>query len=182
MAEANSVGQKFELAAAMELLRRTPQTLDAMLRGLSDNWLMHNEGGESWTPYDIVGHMVHGERADWIARARRILDHGESVPFDKFNRTAMFTESKGKTLAQLLDEFTLLRRDNLAQVESWNLGATEFALTGTHPALGRVTLRQLFSTWAVHDLSHVAQICRVMAKQYRAEVGPWQEYLTLLHK
>ncbi len=173
---------EFNLRSALEVLDRTPQTLDALLRGLSDEWLMTNEGGDSWCPYDIVGHLVHGERADWIARASIILKQGESRAFDKFDRTAMFRESEGKSLAQLLDEFALLRRDNLAQLRSWNLESTDYSRTGVHPAFGRVTLAQLLSTWAVHDLSHVAQICRVMAKRYSTAVGPWKEYLPLLSR
>lgn len=173
---------EFDVPSATEVLRRTPQTLQSLLVGLSDPWLMNNEGGESWSPYDIVGHLVHGERADWVARARIILEQGESRTFDKFDRTAMFSESKGKSLAQLVDEFTLLRRDNLAQLEAWNLGAADFSRTGTHPMFGRVTMSQLLATWAVHDLSHVSQICRVMAKQYSDAVGPWKEYIPLLSK
>lgn len=174
--------QQFNLEAVMEVLRRTPQTLDALLRGISDGWLIHNEGGDSWSPYDVVGHLVHGEHKDWITRARTILEQGETRTFDQFDRTAMFRESKGKSIAQLLDEFALLRRDNLALLESWNLSAADYARKGAHPAFGPVTLAELLSTWAVHDLSHTAQICRVMAKQYSEAVGPWKEYLPLLSK
>lgn len=174
--------RSFELAEAIEILRRTPRTLDDMLRGLSAPWLTQNEGGESWSPFDIMGHLVHGEHTDWVARARMILQEGESRTFDKFDRTAMFRESQGKTIDQLLDEFAALRRANLLTVEEWRLKRTDYTRTGTHPAFGRVTLAQLLSTWAVHDLSHVAQICRVMARQYREAVGPWVEYLPILTK
>lgn len=173
---------EFDLESATELLRRTPQTLDALLRGLSEQWLMSNEGEDSWSPYDVVGHLVHGERTDWIQRARIILEQGEARTFDKFDRTAMFTDSKGKSIAQLLDEFTLLRRDNLAQLASLSPERADYLRTGTHPAFGRVTLGQLISTWAAHDLSHIAQVCRVMAKRYSKAVGPWREYLPILSK
>lgn len=173
-------GRPFELGAALEILRRTPRTIDDLLRGLSEPWLTQNEGGESWSPFDVLGHLVHGEHTDWLTRARIILEEGESRPFDKFDRTAMFDESKGKSVDQLLDEFAALRRTNILVVEDWRLMPDDFLRAGTHPAFGRVTLSQLLSTWAVHDLSHIAQICRVMARQYTDAVGPWTEYLPIL--
>lgn len=182
MTDLEFAGRPFELDAALEILRRTPRTLDDMLRGLSDQWLMQNEGGETWSPYDVVGHLVHGEHTDWVGRARMILEHGEGRTFDPFDRTAMFVESKGKTIDQLLDEFGSLRRTNVLTVEEWRLKPADFLRTGTHPSFGRVTLAQLLSTWAVHDLSHVAQICRVMARQYAGTVGPWIEFLSILEK
>ena len=172
----------FDLAEAMAILRRTPAVLDEWLRGLSDEWVMENEGPETFSPFDVVGHLIHGEKADWIGRARIILEQGESRPFDPFDRFAMYEESKGKTLPDLLDEFAALRAENLVALEGMALTDEELDRTGRHPELGAVTLRQLLATWTVHDLSHIAQIARVMAKQYKSEAGPWREYIPLLDR
>ena len=172
----------FNVAEAMAILRRTPTVLDDWLRGLSDDWVMENEGPETFSPYDVVGHLVHGEKADWIGRARIILAEGESRAFDPFDRFAMYEESKGKTLSDLLDEFAALRAENLATLEEMALTEGELDRMGTHPELGTVALRQLLATWTVHDLSHIAQIARVMAKQYKTEVGPWRKYIPLLDR
>ena len=172
----------FDLAEAMAILRRTPAVLDEWLRGLSDEWVMENEGPETFSPFDVVGHLIHGEKADWIGRARIILEQGESRPFDPFDRFAMYEESKGKTLPDLLDEFAALRAENLVALEGMALTDEELDRTGRHPELGAVTLRQLLATWTVHDLSHIAQIARVMAKQYKTEVGPWRKYIPLLDR
>lgn len=172
----------FDVAEAMEILRRTPSVLDEWLRGLSEGWVMEDEGPETFSPYDVVGHLVHGEKADWIGRARIILEEGEWRTFDPFDRFAMYEESKGKTLPNLLDEFAALRAENLVALEGMELTDEALDRTGTHPELGTVTLSQLLATWTVHDLSHIAQIARVMAKQYKAETGPWREYIPLLDR
>lgn len=170
----------FDLDDAIAVLHRTPATLRALLGGLPDAWIHRDEGPETFTAFDNVGHLVHGERADWIPRARIILAQGEDRRFAPYDRFAQVHESAGKSLTQLLEEFAALRAGNLVTLRGWRLTAREFALEGEHPALGRVTLRQLLATWVAHDLGHVAQIARVMAKQYRDEVGPWQAYLPVL--
>jgi hypothetical protein len=171
---------QFSIEETIALLSRTPAVLDRLLRDLPEDWLKGNEGPETWSPYDVVGHLIHGERTDWIPRARIILEHGESRPFDPFDRVAMFRESQGKSIAQLLDEFAALRAKNLRALETMRLDSERLAKTGTHPGLGRVTLEQLLATWITHDLDHIAQIARVMAKQYDTAVGPWKEYLRVL--
>jgi uncharacterized damage-inducible protein DinB len=169
----------FRLDHAKEVLSRTPATLHALLRRLPDEWVVPNEGPDSWSPVDVVGHLVHGERADWIPRARIILEHGEGRTFDHF---AMFDESRGKPLDELLATFERLRGENLRELEGMNLTPELLEKRGTHPELGVVTLGQLLSTWVVHDLSHVGQIVRVMAKQYGEAVGPWRDYLPVLSR
>src|SRR2546421_8822344 len=148
----------FLVEDATAILSRTPSTLDALLRGLPDGWVVANEGGDTWSPFDVIGHLIHGERTDWIPRARIILDHGEAKPFDKFDRLAQFAESKGRTLPSLLDEFAALRRENLRALESLHLSTATLDRRGRHPALGTVTLRQLLATWVAHDLDHVMQV------------------------
>jgi len=170
---------EFELEHAIPILRRTPATLNSLLRDLPEPWLINNEGPETWSPNDIVGHLIHGEESDWIARAKIILEHGEARSFDPFDRFAML-KSKGKPIAELLDTFTRLRTQSLQQLESLNLTPDLLDKRGTHPEFGVVTLKQLLSTWVVHDLGHVRQIARVMAKQYRDEVGPWKAYLPVV--
>lgn len=165
---------------ALQILERTPLTLQAMLSGLADSWVYQTEGGDTWSPFDIVGHLIHGEETDWLPRIRLILEHGESVPFTPFDRFAQFTASKGKSLGQLLQTFGMLRADSLEQVRALNLTEEQLNRPGKHPALGRVTLGQLIATWAVHDLDHVAQIARCMAGRYRDRCGPWSQYLPIL--
>jgi len=172
----------FDLPTAVAVLRRTPGTLGALLDGLPPQWTDATEGPDTWSPYDILGHLVHGERADWIPRARIILAQGEDRRFQPFDRLAQFRESEGKSLADLLDEFTRLRAQSLETLAGWRLTEEQLALEGEHPAFGRVTLRQLFATWVAHDLGHVAQTARVMAKQYREAVGPWRAYLPVLDR
>ncbi len=170
----------FQLDRTVEILRSTPGTLRALLGDLSDPWMRCDEGPDTWTPYDIVGHLIHGERTDWIGRVQIILEHGELRTFTPFDRFAQFKDSKGKTLAELLDTFEALREENLRTLEAMNLTPEQMDLTGNHPELGRVTLRQLLATWTVHDLGHIAQIARVMAKGYTDQVGPWGAYLSVL--
>lgn len=171
---------KFDLDDAINMLRRTPHTLRSMLEGLPQEWIENNEGENTWSPYDIVGHLIHGERTDWIERIRRIMVHGEEKPFDPFDRFAQFEESKGKTLDQLLTEFELLRSANLDTLLGMDLKTSDFDRTGVHPAFGVVTLRQLLSTYVTHDLTHIVQIARTMAKQYKTEIGPWAQYISFM--
>lgn len=170
----------FELANAIEILRRTPATLNSLLRDLPEPWLVQNEGPQTWSPYDVIGHLIHGEETDWIPRAKIILEHGETKAFEPFDRVAMFEESKGKSIVELLDTFAELRAKNLRELESMNLTTALLDKRGRHPELGVVTLRQLLSTWVVHDLGHIRQVVRVMSKQYRDVVGPWKAYLSIL--
>lgn len=170
----------FNLEKSLQLLERTPAVLKLLLNGLDDDWTKNNEGGDTWSPFDVVGHLLHGEITDWIPRLEKILaDEGDKnfVPFDRF---AQFKESEGKTLAQLLDEFAAARARNLAILKSKDITVADYQKTGVHPVFGDVTLVQLLSTWTVHDLSHINQITRVMAKQYRTATGPWIEYLSVL--
>ena len=171
---------EFQLAAAREVLSRTPETLNSLLRPLSNAWLMTNEGAETWSPFDVVGHLIHGEETDWIPRARIILEHGEDRPFEPFDRFAMFEKSRGRSISELLDTFKQLRESNLRELTVMDLSPAALEKSGRHPELGVVTLKQLLATWVVHDLGHIAQIVRVMAKQYREDVGPWQQYLPVL--
>lgn len=170
----------FDLEAGLEVLERTPAVLDTMLRGLDETWLVATEGPETWSPFDIVGHLIHGEKTDWMGRARRILEHGADKPFEPFDRFAQFEDSRGKSIADLLDEFAHLRAENLQALRALELTPEQMELEGTHPELGSVTLGQLLATWVVHDLGHIAQIARVMAKVNRGEVGAWAEYLPIL--
>jgi DinB superfamily len=168
------------LAEAIAMLQRTPIVIDALLRGLPDNWVTADEGAGTWTPFDVVGHLIHGERTGWMPRARMILDHGESRAFDGFNRSAQFDESKGKTLTDLLDEFATERRRNLNQLAAMQLTDADLDRRGRHPELGVVTLRQLLATWVAHDLDHIVQIARVLGRHYSDEVGPWRAYLRVI--
>ena len=171
---------KFNLADTITLLSRTPATLDALLRGLPGIWAHSNEGKDTWSAFDIVGHLVVGERTDWMPRARIILENGEARAFNPFDRFAQARESKDKSLEQLLDEFSRLRKENLTALQALNLQPQDLSRRGRHPALGTVTLSQLLATWAVHDLTHLHQLSRVMAHQYRDAVGPWSVYLGVL--
>lgn len=173
-------GGAFRLDDALAVLERTPAVLDAWLRGLPDAFLLADEGEGTFSPREVVGHLIHGERTDWMARARIILEQGEARPFDPYDRFAQRREMEGKSTDRLLGELADLRKSNLAELRGWRLGAIELSRRGTHPALGTVTLGQLLATWVVHDLSHIAQIARVMGKRYRADVGPWAEYLPML--
>jgi DinB superfamily len=176
---------EFDLTAATAVLTRTPAALNALLHGLPDAWVRSNEGSvegkQSWSAYDVVGHLIVGERTDWIARARIILEHGEARPFDKFDRLAQFEDDPVKPLGELLDDFARLRAENLAALRALKLTPEDLQRRGTHPALGTVTLSQLLATWVAHDLTHLHQLSRVMAHQYREAVGPWSAYLGVLH-
>ena len=171
---------EFNLAEAVAILTRTPATLDALLRGLPDIWVHSNEGKDTWSAFDIVGHLIVGERTDWMPRVRMILERGEERPFDPFDRFAQAKESQGKAVEQRLGEFARLRRENLVVLQGLNLQPRDFTRRGKHPALGVVTLSELLATWAVHDLTHMHQLSRVMAHQYRDAVGPWSAYLGVL--
>lgn len=173
---------EFQIDDAKEILRRTPTTLNSLLRHLPQEWVISNEGAESWSPFDILGHLIHGEEFDWIPRARIILDYGEKRAFEPFDRFAMFEKSRGKSLGDLLDRFEWLRGESLKELEGLNLTTEMLGKRGMHPELGIVTLGQLLSTWVVHDLGHIGQIVRVMAKQYSEAVGAWQVYLPVLSR
>jgi len=168
-----------DLGEIVAVLARTPAGLKALLEGLPDTWVNATEGGETWSPYDVIGHLIHGERTDWIPRARHILA-GEARPFDPFDRTAQFKESRGKSLGELLATFAELRRENVAALSGMNLKEDDLGRRGLHPELGEVTLGQLLATWVVHDLDHVAQIARTMAKAHADATGPWSVYLSIL--
>jgi len=170
-----------DLQHTISLLARTPTALNALLRDLPETWTLCNEGEKTWSAFDVVGHLIHGERTDWMPRAKIILQSGESRPFEPFDRWAQERESRGKSLGELLDEFTRLRSENLSELRRLNLRPEQLELRGRHPALGVVTLSELLATWAVHDLTHLHQISRLMAHQYREAVGPWREYLGVLH-
>jgi uncharacterized damage-inducible protein DinB len=170
----------FSLAEARDFLARMPLLLDVWLSGLSDEWLYANEGGESWSPYDVLGHLIHGEKSDWIPRLRRLLEDGTSVPFDKFDRFAQFRDSAGKSVAELLAEFAERRAASLAAFDELGLDDTELDRRGLHPELGEVTARELLACWVAHDLDHVMQIARVLAHRHRDEVGPWRAYLRVI--
>ncbi len=171
---------EFSLADSIAILTRTPASLDALLRGLPNVWVRGNEGKDTWSAFDIVGHLIIGERTDWMPRVRMLLESGEARPFDPFDRFAQLGESQDRSLEQLLDDFARLRRENLAALQALNLRDEDLARRGRHPALGVVTLSELLATWAVHDLTHVHQMSRVMAHQYRDAVGPWSAYLGVL--
>ena len=169
-----------QLEHTISLLARTPAALDALLRDLPDTWTMRNEGADSWSAYDVVGHLIHGERTDWLPRAKMILEFGDSQTFKRFDRLGHVEESKGKSLGQLLDEFGRVRAANLTELRAMNLTAEQLERRGRHPAFGIVTLSQLLATWAAHDLTHLHQISRVMAHQYREAVGPWTRFLGVM--
>lgn len=170
------------VADVLDQLSRAPNVLDALLRGTSPAWHARRDAPDSWSAYDVVGHLVHGEETDWVVRARIVLEHGESKPFEPFDRFAQATRFADWPLERLLDRFAELRRANVDVVRGWKLSDDQLALPGRHPALGAVTLGQLLATWVVHDLDHLAQISRVMARRSTDEVGPWRAYLPILNR
>lgn len=172
----------FDLEAGSEILARTPHILSVLLAGLPTAWTDATEGPDTWSPYVIIGHLIHGERTDWIPRARIILEQGPDRRFTPYDRFAQLRESEGKSLDTLCAEFAQLRMENLRTLAEWQLDDAQLSLNGEHPALGRVTLRQLLAAWVAHDLAHVAQIARVMAKQYRDAVGPFRSYLSIMDR
>ena len=171
---------QFDLASSADLLRRTPRTLRDLLDGVGEAWFRSTEGPDTFSPFDVVGHLIDGEETDWMPRARIILARDPEAAFVPYDRFRHYARNQGRTLVSLLDEFARLRAENLEQLAAWNLGDAELDLRARHPSLGPVTLRQLLAGWVVHDLGHVAQVVRVMAKQYRDEVGPWLPYLPVL--
>ena len=172
---------QFTVEQSIEILERTPAVLKTLLSGLNDEWVMNNEGPETFSPYDVIGHLIHGEKTDWVTRAKIILEFGLSKPFTPWDRFAQYEESKGKTLLQLLDEFERVRKENMVWFKSLALSETDLNKKGLHPKLGEVTLRNLLATWVAHDLTHIAQVTRVMAKQYKEEMGPWPEFFRILN-
>ena len=170
----------YEYEHAVAILRRTPATLTALLRGLPEGWTKGTEGPDTWSAYDIVGHLLHGDEANWIERAQTILEEGEQHPFGAFNRTAMFEKYRDLSLDELLAAFEHERAKSLATLDEWHITPEKLALTGTHPALGTVTLSQLLASWVVHDLNHIGQIVEVMSRQYAEAVGPWSAFLAIL--
>jgi hypothetical protein len=179
-AQSERTRRPFVMEEAVAILSRTPSTLDALLRGLSAGWIAATEGGDSWSPFDVIGHLIHGERTDWMPRAKIILEHGETKPFEKFDRLAQFAAPEGQTLASLLDEFARVRGANLRELASLQLTDEDLERRGRHPELGVVTLRQLLATWVAHDLDHVMQVARVLGRQYSDAVGPWRAYLRII--
>lgn len=169
----------FQPEQGIEVLGRTPAVLRALLGGLSDVWVLSNYGDKTFSPFDVVGHLIHGERTDWIPRARIILAHGEARAFEPFDRYAMYKDSQGKSLAELLDTFETLRRQNVGELQAMQLTPEKLALRGTHPELGAVTMEQLLAMWVVHDLNHIHQIAKSMAFQYGDNVGPWRRFVSI---
>lgn len=170
----------FTIEKSITILERTPVVLNALLENISDEWTSCNEGEDTWSSYDIIGHYIHGEKTDWIPRMEIILSDNPDKSFVPFNRFAQFHDSKGKSVQELLAEFTQLRKKNIQILQSANLTGNDLAKKGVHPAFNEVSLAQLLSTWVVHDLNHIGQICRVMAKHYKEDVGPWVQYLKIL--
>ena len=173
---------QFELSKSVEILERTPKVVKAMLDGLSDDWIRNNEGPETWSAYDIVGHLIHGEKTDWIQRIQIVLSDSADKKFTPFDRFAQKNTDQKRSIEDLILEFSELRKKNLMVLKALNITSDDLDCTGIHPDFGKVTLGQLLSTWAVHDLGHLAQISRVMAKQYIEEVGPWENYLGILRR
>jgi len=172
---------EYRLDEALPILRGTPGTLRALLSDLPDAWIRANEGEGTWSPYEVVGHLVHGERAAWVPRVEHMLRHNESVPFPPFDREAMFVASAGMSLGDLLDTFARLRAESLDRLSGLGLVEADLSRRGLHPEFGTVAIGQLLATWVVHDLGHVGQVVRAMSRQYAEAVGPWRAYLSILH-
>lgn len=178
--ETDRTRRPFVIEDAVAILSRTPATVDVLLRGLPLEWITGDEGDNTWSAFDVVAHLIHADRTNWIPRARIILEHGEAQPFEEFKRFGHVEQSEGRTLASLLDEFASVRQDTIHELRSMRLSGADLERRGAHPALGPVTLRQLLATWVVHDLDHLVQISRVLARQYTDEVGPWRAYLRIV--
>lgn len=172
--------RSFDLERSLQVLERTPAVISVLLLDLDDFWTASRSDESDWEPFDIVGHLIHGEKTDWMPRARQILSASEDKTFSPFDRVAQFELSAGRPLASLIDEFSQLRSANLAELRDWHLGADQLGMLGNHPELGPVTLMELISTWVVHDLNHIRQVCERLAMKYRSEVGPWRAYLSIL--
>jgi len=170
---------KFDITDTITILEKTPDVIELLVRDMPREWIYANEGENTWSPFDVVGHLVHGEKTDWVPRMKIILDQNSDKKFSVFDRFAQLKENEGKSIRDVLNEFKILRKQNLAWLQSVNLNEDILNSSGIHPAFGAVTLRQLLATWAAHDLSHIVQISRVMAKQYREEIGPWTAYLSI---
>jgi len=173
---------KFDITQTVNILGRTPTALSALLNDAPSELVTSNEGPDTWSPFDIIGHLIHGETTDWIPRTRMILKYGESRTFEPFDRFAQHKKSKDKTISELLEEFATLRRQSVDALKEMKITKEQLSLRGTHPSLGSVTLRELLSTWVAHDLSHIAQAVRVMCRQYTDDVGPWKEFLPILSR
>ncbi len=173
---------KFSIEKSIEILERTPAILESYLKDLSQDWIKKNEGENTWSPYDIIGHLVHGEKTDWIVRLKVILNDSDNKQFEPFDRFAQMSQDTKRPMSELLKEFRDLREMNLSELKALQIVEMDFKRKGIHPELGEVSLAQLISTWVVHDMGHIAQISRVMAKQYKSEVGPWVNYLGILKK
>ncbi len=171
---------EFKIEQAIDVLSQTPRTVKALLGNLSGDWTRSNGNSENWSPFDVIGHYIHGEETDWIPRAEIILAQGENITFEPFDRFAQFEKSKGKTLDELLESFADLRRKNLEKLQRMNLTPEKLKLKGIHPELGEVNLEQLLATWVVHDLTHIRQIVTFLAQKYSQNVGVWREYLSIL--
>jgi len=172
----------FNIHASLQILERTPGILETLLQNLDENWVMQTEGENTWSPFDVMGHLIHGERTDWIPRMMIILGNGENKKFSPYDRFAQFEESKGKTMTNLLDEFRTARNQNLTILRGIDFTENLLERKGIHPSFGEVTLRQLLATWTTHDLAHLCQITRVMAKQYKEEIGPWVKYFSVFNR
>ncbi|MEM9648140.1 MAG: DinB family protein [Bacteroidota bacterium] len=170
----------FNLEKSIQILERTPSVLKALFYNLGEDWITVNEGPQTWSAYDILGHLIHGENTDWIPRAKIILGDGPDKTFEPFDRFAQKELSTGKSMEQLLDEFTQLRESSVQTLKSWSLSQEDLPKKGNHPELGAVTLAQLLATWTIHDLAHLNQVSRVMVKHYADSVGPWRQYISLL--
>ena len=171
---------KYNITLALEILERTPAVLKILLSGLNDDWIMNNEGTETFSPYDVIGHLIHGEKTDWTARTKMIMEHGNTKTFVPWDRFAQYEESKGKSLQQLLYDFEIIRKENIVWFKALQLTEADLDKKGSHPKLGEVTMRNLLSTWVIHDLTHIAQVTRVMAKQYKEEMGPWLQFFRIM--
>jgi len=173
---------QFDLKKSIEILTRTPYVIEILLNGINNEWIMNNEGENTWSPFDIIGHLIYGDKTDWIIRMEIILSDSQNKRFTPFDRFAQFEENKGKDIVQLLNEFKVIRKQNIEILESKKINLKDLTKKGIHPVFGEVTLEELLATWTAHDLSHIAQIARVMARQYTNEVGPWKQYLPILEK